>query len=105
MKPQLYQALRTKILALSNHAVRMTMPDGTSQSTMKNRILRVAAELGIPGTIRRVAGGLIFWRSTDDDIQLAKEVGSRLQTAKRRRHARPGRLRRRSTPARARRPS
>jgi hypothetical protein len=38
---------------------------------MKNRILRLAAELAIPVTIRRVPGGRIFWRSTDEDLQQA----------------------------------
>ena len=74
----------------------MTIPAGTSPTTMKNRILRVAAELGIPVTIRRMSGGLLFWRSTEADIQLAKEVGARLQTAQRGGHARPGRRRRRT---------
>jgi hypothetical protein len=82
MEPELYQELRTRIQSLSDQAVRMTIPDGTSQNTMKNRILRVAAELNIPVTIRRVPGGVIFWRSTDEDIQQAKEVGARLQTAR-----------------------
>ena len=95
MDPQLYQELRTRIQALSDQAVRLMIPDGTSKSTMKNRIQRVAAELGIPVTIRRVSGGLLFWRSTDEDIQLAKEVGSRLQTAQRQPQARPRGRRRR----------
>ena len=82
MDPQLYQELRSRIESLSDQAVRMAIPDGTSQATMKNRIRSVATELGIPVTIRRVSGGLLFWRSTDEDIQLAKEVGSRLQTAR-----------------------
>ena len=60
MDPQLYQELRTRIQSRSDQAVRLTIPDGTSQSTMKNRIQRVAAELGIPVTIRRVSGGLLF---------------------------------------------
>jgi hypothetical protein len=94
--PQLYQALRTRILALSDQAVRMMIPDGTSRATMKNRIQRVAAELGVPVTIRRVSGGLLFWRSTEEDIELAKEVGARLQIAQRGRQARPGRRRRRT---------
>jgi hypothetical protein len=89
MDPQLYQELRTRIQSLSDQAVRMTIPDGTSQTTMKNRILRVAAEFGTPVTIRRVSGGLLFWRSTDEDIQLAKEVGARLQTTQRRPQTRP----------------
>jgi hypothetical protein len=94
MDPQLYQELKTRIPALSSHAVHMTIPEGTSPTTMKNRILRVAAELGIPVTIRKVPGGLLFWRSTDEDIQQAKEVGGRLQTALRGRRARQGRRRR-----------
>jgi hypothetical protein len=79
--------------------VRLTIPDGTRQTTtMKSRIQRGAAEFGIPVTIRRVPGGLLFWRSSDEDIQQAKEVEARLQTgrqigksAQRRPQARPGR--------------
>ena len=99
MDPQLYQQLRTRIHSLSDQAVRLTIPDGTRQTTtMKSRIQRVAAEFGIPVTIRRVPGGLLFWRSSDEDIQQAKEVEARLQTgrqigksAQRRPQARPGR--------------
>jgi hypothetical protein len=97
MDPQLYQELRAQMQALSDQAVRLTIPDGTSQATMKRRIQQVAAELGIPVTIRRVSGGLLFWRSTDEDRQLAKEVGSQLQTAQRGRQARPQGRRPRST--------
>jgi hypothetical protein len=97
MDPQLYQELRTRIPSLSEQAVRMTIPDGMSHNTMKNRIHRIAAELGIPVTIRRVAGGLLFWRSTDADVPQAKEVGARLQTAQGRRHGRPRGRRRRTS--------
>jgi hypothetical protein len=38
----------------------MTIPDGTSRTVMEKRMLVVAAELGIPVTIRRVSGGLLF---------------------------------------------
>jgi hypothetical protein len=96
MHPQLYQELRTRMQSLSDQAVRMMIPDGTSRATMKNRIRSVAAALGVPVTIRRVSGGLLFWRSTDEDVELAKEVGVRLQTAQRGRQARPGRRRRRT---------
>jgi hypothetical protein len=93
--PWLYQELRTRMQSLSDQAVRMMIPEGTSQNTMKNRILRVAAELGIPVAIRRVPGGLLFWRSTDEDVQQAKEVAVRLRTAQRGQRARPrGRWRR-----------
>ena len=93
MDPQLYQELKTRIPALSSHAVHMTIPEGTSPTTMKNRILRVAAELGILVTIRKVPGGLLFWRSTDEDVQQAKEVAGRLQTARREGRPRLGRRR------------
>jgi len=92
--PQLYQELKTRLPALSSHAVQMTIPEGTSSTTMKNRLLRVAAELRIPVTIRKVPGGLLFWRSTDEDIQQAQALADRLQTARRGRRARQGRRRR-----------
>jgi hypothetical protein len=94
MDPQLYQELKKRIPGLSSQAVQMTIPEGTSPTTMKNRINRVAAELGIPVTIRKVAGGLLFWRSTDEDVQQAKAIASRLQSARRGRPARQGRRRR-----------
>jgi hypothetical protein len=94
MEPQLYQELKTRIPVLSSHAVRMTIPEGTTPTTMKNRIAQMATELGVPVTIRKIPGGLLFWRSTDEDVQQAKEVADRLQTAQRGRRARQGRRRR-----------
>ena len=82
MDPDLYHALKEKIHSLDTTAIRMPLSDGTSPTTMKNRILRVAAELGIPITIRRVPSGLIFWRSTDEDLQQAQEIAARLQSAR-----------------------
>jgi hypothetical protein len=94
MNPELYHALKEKIESLGNTATRVTFPEGTSPTTMKNRILRIAAELRILVTIRKVSGGLLFWRSTDEDVQQAKEVADRLQTAQRGRRPRQGRRRR-----------
>lgn len=94
MDPELYHALKGKIQALDNTATRITIPEGTSPTTLKNRILRVGAELNIPVTIRKVPGGLLFWRSTDEDVQQAKEVAGRLQTARRGQRTRQGRRRR-----------
>ena len=82
MDPELYQALKGKIQSLDNTATRITLPEGTSPTTMKNRLLRVAAELHTPITVRRVPGGLLFWRSSDEDVQQAKEVAGRLRTAR-----------------------
>jgi hypothetical protein len=49
---------------------------------MKTYLQAIARDLNVPITIRRVPGGLLFWRSTDEDLQQAKEVGARLQTAR-----------------------
>jgi hypothetical protein len=95
MDPILYNALKSKISSLANSAARMNLPPGVSPVTMKNRILRVAGEQRVPVTVRRVPGGLLFWRSTDEDIKQAKEVAARLQAAQQRRPgSRPGRRRR-----------
>ena len=95
MDPILYNALKNKISSLSSSAARMNLPSGVSPVTMKNRILRVALELRVPVTVRRGAGGVLFWRSTDEDIKQAKEVAARLQAAQQRRPgSRPGRRRR-----------
>jgi hypothetical protein len=94
MDPELYQAFKEKIQSLGNAATRITLPEGMSPTTLKNRILRVAATLGIPVTIRRVPEGLLFWRSTDEDVQQAKEVAGRLQTARSKGQTRGSRRRR-----------
>jgi hypothetical protein len=83
MDPELYQAFKAKIQSLDNTATRLTLPEGTSPTTMKNRLLRVAAELNTPVTVRRVPGGLLFWRSTAEDLEQAKAIAQRLQPAQR----------------------
>src|SRR4051812_47356190 len=83
MDSELYHALRGKIQSLDTTAARLVLPEGTNPTTMKNRILRVAADLNVPVTVRKVPGGLIyFWRSSEEDLQQAKEVGARLQSAR-----------------------
>jgi hypothetical protein len=48
---------------------------------MRRYIRRIAHELNVPVTVRRVAGGVIFWRSTEEEGQQAQGIASRLQTA------------------------
>jgi hypothetical protein len=79
MDPELSHALKEKIESLDNTAARLTIPEDVSTATMKNRILRVAAELGIPVTVGKVPGGMLFWRSTEEDLQQATEVAARLK--------------------------
>jgi hypothetical protein len=94
MDPELYQAFKGKIQSLDNTATRITISEGTSPTTMKNRILRVAGELKTPLTIRKVPGGLLFWRSTAEDLEQAKAVAQRLQPARRKGQTRVNRRRR-----------
>jgi hypothetical protein len=69
MDPERYHALQQKLQLLRNTATRLTIPDGTRPATLKNRISRMATALGRPVTIRKVPGGLLFWRSTDKEDQ------------------------------------
>jgi hypothetical protein len=94
MEPMLYDTLRRKIQALSAEATRIHLGPEITPQRMKRYIQQVAHELDVPVTVRRVPGGVIFWRSTDDDIQQAKELGARLQTTRRRPPTRRTRRRR-----------
>jgi hypothetical protein len=94
MDPALYQAFKEKIQSLNNTATRLTLPEGTGHNTMKNRLLRVAAELNTPITVRRIPGGLLFWRSSDEDRHQATEISQRLQGTRRKGQTRDGRRRR-----------
>ena len=89
MEPMLYETLRQKIQSLSDEAVRIHLGPEITPPRMKSYLLRIARDLAVPVTVRRMPGGLIFWRSTVEDIELAQEVAERLQTAQRRPQARP----------------
>jgi len=94
MDPELYRVLQEKLQSLGNSATRMTIEDGTNPTTLKNRILRVAAELGVSVTVRKVPGGLLFWRSTAEDRQQATEISQRLQGARSKEQTKTSRRRR-----------
>jgi hypothetical protein len=47
----------------------------------KNRRFRVAVEARVPVTIRRVRGGLLCWRSTEEEVQEAHEGADRLKSS------------------------
>ena len=94
MEPLLYETLRKKIQSLTDQAARIRIGPEIRPARMRNYIFRIAREVGVPVTIRKVPGGLLFWRSTDEDVQLAKEVANRLQSAQRGRRGRQRRRRR-----------
>jgi hypothetical protein len=89
MEPMLYDTLRHKIQSLSSEATRIRLGPEITPQRMKNYLLRIARELNVPVTVRRVPGGVIFWRASDEDLQQAQETASRLQTAQRRPQTRP----------------
>jgi hypothetical protein len=95
MEPMLYDTLRQKIQSLSSEATRIRLGPEITPQRMKNYILRIAHDLDVPVTVRRVPGGVIFWRSSEEDTQQAQETASRLQSARQPpQTTRPGRRRR-----------
>jgi hypothetical protein len=94
MEPMLYDTLRQKIQSLSSEAVRIHLGPEIRPQRMKRYLQAIARELNVPVTIRRVPDGVIFWRSSEEDLQQAQEVGARLQTGQRQGRARRGRRRR-----------
>src|SRR4029450_2556244 len=89
MEPMLYDTLRHKIQELSSEATRIHLGPEIRPERMKNYILRIARELDVPVTVRKVPGGVIFWRASEEDLQQAQETASRLQTGQRRPQTRP----------------
>src|ERR671925_1852508 len=79
MEPMLYDTLRQKIQSLSGEAVRIHLGPEIAPQRMTRYIRAIAHELNVPVTVRRVPGGLLFWRSTEEDRQQAQETASRLR--------------------------
>jgi hypothetical protein len=100
MEPMLYETLRQKIQSLSTDATRIHLGPEITPQRMKNSLQAIARDLNVPVTVRRVPGGVIVWRSSEEDLQQAQETASRLQTTQQRPQARP-RGRRRSARTRA----
>jgi hypothetical protein len=88
-----YHALTQNIPALDTTAAHMPLLAGVNPATMKNRILRLATERGIPVTLRKIPGGPLCWRSTDGDLYQAKDVAQRRRTGQRTSRPHPGRWR------------
>jgi hypothetical protein len=95
MEPLLYDTLKTKIQSLTDHPVQIRLGPEITQQRMKNYLLRIARELNVPVTVRKVSAGVIFWRSGDEDRHQAHEVAQRLRgTRPKRSRARGSRRRR-----------
>jgi hypothetical protein len=94
MEPMLYDTLRQKIQSLSSDATRVRLGPEITPQRMRRYLLRLARELNVSVTVRRVPGGVIFWRSSDEDLQQAQALGARLQTTRQRQPKRRTRRRR-----------
>jgi len=104
MEHMLYDTLTKKIQALSGDAVRIHLGSEIRPERMRRYIQRIAHELTIPVTVRRVEGGVIFWRATAEDLQQAQDVASRLQRGRQHRSTQSkGRQRTGTRPSRRRR--
>jgi hypothetical protein len=79
MEPLLYDTLRQKIQSLSTDATRIRLGPEIRPERMKNYLLRIARELNVPVTVRKVPGGVVFWRATEDDQEQAQAVSQRLR--------------------------
>jgi hypothetical protein len=89
MEPMLYETLRHKIQSLSTDATRIHLGPEITPTRMKTYLQAIARDLNVPITIRRVPGGLLFWRSTDENLQQAQEAAGRLQTGRQQPQSRP----------------
>ena len=79
MEPRLYDTLRQKIQSLSTEATRIRVGPEIQPARMKNYLLRLARELNVPVTVRKVPGGVVFWRATAEDQEQAHAVSQRLR--------------------------
>jgi hypothetical protein len=79
MEPLLYDTLRTKIQALSTEATRIRLGPEIRPARMKTYLLRIARELNVPIMVRKVPGGVVFWRATEEDLCEARELARRIQ--------------------------
>jgi hypothetical protein len=95
MEPLLYETLRTKIQALSTEATRIHLGPEIQPARMKNYLLRIARELNVSVAVRKVPGGVVFWRATEEDQAQAQAASQRLSgTAPKPQAPRRGRPRR-----------
>jgi hypothetical protein len=101
MEPLLYQTLKDKIQSLATEATRIRLGPEITSEHMKRYLLRIARDLNVPVTVRRVPGGLLFWRSSEEDTQQAQEIAGRLQAGQQRGKTAPQRpTRKRNVPRR-----
>jgi hypothetical protein len=89
IEPMLYDTLRQKIHSLSGEAVRVRLGPEISPQRMTRYIRAIAHDLNVPVTVRRLPSGVIFWRSSEEDLQQAQEAASRLRRGQRGQQTRP----------------
>jgi hypothetical protein len=79
MEPMLYQTLRQKIQALSTEAVRIHLGPEITPARMGRYVRAIARQLEIPVAIRRLPGGVVFWRASEEDLREAEALAERFR--------------------------
>ena len=79
MEPLPYDTLRQKIQGLSTEATCIRLGPEIRPERMKNYLLRIARELHVPVTVRKVPRGVVFWRTTEEDQEQAQAISQRLR--------------------------
>ena len=79
LEPRLYDSLRQKLQALSTGAVRLRLGPELTPAQMARYVRAIAHQLEIPVVTRRVPGGIVFWRASEDDRREAEALARRLQ--------------------------
>ncbi len=78
MEPLLYQMLRQKIQALTTDAVHIHLGPELTPTRMGRYVRLITRQLNIPVVVRRVPGGVVFWRASEDDQREAEALTERL---------------------------
>lgn len=86
LSPQLYAYYGEnvkKAMTESGMAGKMPIPEGVTYVTLKNRLLRVAKDLGVELVVRKSSNFVLFWKATIEDVDAKTEVVERLQGTRR----------------------
>jgi len=84
MDPDFYSALEEEITNLIDKAAVIDIPPGMNYMRMKLRLVRVAKDLDIQLTVRKARNGIVFWKTTPEELAANEALAKRLQGGRRR---------------------
>ncbi len=86
LSPQLYAYYEANVkqtMTQSGMAGKMPIPEGVTYVTLKNRLSRIAKDLGVNLVVRKSSNFVLFWKATSEELEEKERVVSRLQGARR----------------------